>query len=478
MANEKIKLTLSEHSEENYVATVTRIKEIYPIEGSDNLVRTVLEGCDMVIPNTMKIGDIVIHCMIGSTLNSDFLGANNLFDVDNFALNKNYSEVKKLIDNDNKEAAKRLIGFFGAQGRVKAINLRSTPSQGFICDFDAIRAWKPNLIIENEENLVGITFDTVNDELFIKKYIIEEDRKKGNGGEYFKKVGKFDRMIPNQFNFHYDTTILNKCIYRIEPNSHIHVSVKKHGTSIVMSKVLTKVKLTMFQKLKKWFGCKVNDIAYGSIYSSASVIRNKYGYNNQVDTFSGVDIYGAANKIIYPLLNDGMTVYGELYGYVPNATKCIQKQYDYGCKQGKYLILPYRITTTTPNGEVFEWEVGEVIDWTNKVIKEHPELKDNIAPLETLYCGLAKDLYPTLPIDENWNGHFLELLKVEKRFFMEENDPQCVNKVPFEGVVIKFTHSRKSEAFKLKCQKFYMKEQKAVDKGEVDMETAEKNKEC
>ena len=52
---------------------------------------------------------------------------------------------------------------------------------------------------------------------------------------------------------------------------------------------------------------------------------------------------------------------------------------------------------------------------------------------------------------------------------MELDSPDCNNKVPHEGIVIKVL-GKNSEAVKLKCFRFLDKEQKDLDKGISNME--------
>ena len=52
---------------------------------------------------------------------------------------------------------------------------------------------------------------------------------------------------------------------------------------------------------------------------------------------------------------------------------------------------------------------------------------------------------------------------------MEQNSPDCNNKVPHEGLVIK-KEGLWSNAFKLKCFNFLNKEQKDLDKGITNIE--------
>lgn len=52
---------------------------------------------------------------------------------------------------------------------------------------------------------------------------------------------------------------------------------------------------------------------------------------------------------------------------------------------------------------------------------------------------------------------------------MELDSPHCANKVPHEGLVIKIENF-KSEAYKLKCNRFLDKETRLMDLGESNIE--------
>ena len=89
--------------------------------------------------------------------------------------------------------------------------------------------------------------------------------------------------------------------------------------------------------------------------------------------------------------------------------------------------------------------------------------------MKEYYYGYAKDLYKDLAPTEHWTENFLQRLADDKDFFMEQNSPDCTNKVPHEGIVIK-KENMISEAWKLKCFKFLGKEQEAADAGELNIE--------
>ena len=138
--------------------------------------------------------------------------------------------------------------------------------------------------------------------------------------------------------------------------------------------------------------------------------------------------------------------------------------------------MPYRITKELQDGKKYEWNVNEVKEWTERLIKDNAELKDKIEVIQILYHGRLKDLYPYIMLDEHWNENVFEALKNDKGHFgMELDEPLCKNKVPREGIVLRIDNDEVAEAFKLKTDAFYSKEQKLIDKGEIDTELSEGN---
>ena len=114
------------------------------------------------------------------------------------------------------------------------------------------------------------------------------------------------------------------------------------------------------------------------------------------------------------------------------------------------------------------------VEATVKLIDEHPELKDKVHPITILYSGSLQELYPEVEVGNHWHENILEKLKNDKkRFYMECNDPDCKQKVPFEGFVLRITQDPNIQAFKLKSQKFFEREKKAIDSNEVDTEMLE-----
>ena len=125
----------------NYLASIQRIENITPIPNADKLVKTTISGYDMIIPKDMKVGDLVVYFPCESCICDKFLSANNLFDRSTFERNSNADEVRKLIEQAEKQEGdvqqetlnkiRSMCGFFNSRNRVRILKLRGEYSQGF-----------------------------------------------------------------------------------------------------------------------------------------------------------------------------------------------------------------------------------------------------------------------------------------------------------------------------------------------------------
>lgn len=355
-------------------------------------------------------------------------------------------------------------------------------------------------------------FDTIGDDLFVKAYVPRisnrEQARANKAAKRNKRLKRFDRMIEGQFSFHYDTNQLADNMWRFNPTTMVTISTKWHGTSHIVGRVLVKKPLpaslprmivnkrkarqlkylykaerrfywqkfvvkNKIESIKNYLNSQYT-VDYGKVTSSRGVIKNRYINQGVTHGYYGVDIWTSYGDLLYPYLIDGMEVFSEIVGYVTGSQSMIQKGYDYGCAPGTNKIMPYRITINNPEGGVTEWDVMEVYGWTLQLLKEHPELKDKVVPIDILYHGTLGNLYPDIDPEQHWNDNVLKALRADKEHFkMEENEPACKNKVPREGIVIRIDGDAKSEAFKLKSDAFKFREAKQYDDGEVDTEAME-----
>ena len=473
----------------NYLATICRVGEMFPIEGADRLVKTVINGYDIVIPKTHKEGDIVIYFPVETSICEQYLSANNLYELSLADKNSNFADVDKLIkdaetaenDSDAKrcmEMAKSMCGFFNKHGRVRILKLRGQYSQGFVADVSTIVNMDPTLANVDWESMVGCQFNMVGDIEFCKKYIPATSMRRDNSGgggqslwkKRMKKLKRFNRIREDQFAYHYDTKQLAEHIGQLNPDDVVSITVKVHGTSAIFANVLCNRKLTLWEKIKQFFGVDVPLYEYGNVYSSRSVIKNQY-INPNANSYYSTDIWGCVNSVFSPFIEEGVTVYGEIVGYLEGSDKMIQKNHDYGCKPGEWKFMPYRITETDKYGNKIEWDVDKVDEWTRNLVTQNPEIADKVMFLNILYYGRLGDLYPDLDTETHWHSNLLARMKADKdKFLMELDEPMCKNKVPREGVVIRKVGDPLARAWKLKSLRHYGKEAEAHDKGEVDIE--------
>lgn len=457
-----MKLNKSAKANVNYLAKIVEIKDFTPHSNPEvtRLKAAHVDGFSILVGIDEQPGKFV-YFPTSCCINPQLLSFANL-----------YRHGEK---NANPEAT----GMFEDNGRVKAIKLKGQVSEGFLLPLQILCNFvvdSTSVAFTEDDCKVGTEFDEIEHKgksfWINKKFVVQ--RQQGQGGSnksrYDKRVKLFDRTIENQFRFHYDTVIVRKEPYAIHPDDTIHLSHKWHGTSAIFAYVLCKHPLTFKEKIAKWLtGEEFNRYEY--LYASRSVVKNgkiaekaKPGYYGE-----GGDVWKEAFEYVKPFLVKGMTIYAEIVGYLPNGG-FIQKNYDYGCvppKAGEpytpekhYKVRVYRITLTNVDGITHEFSTQEVQQWCKY---------NGLIPVIQCYYGKAKNLYPNLDTEQHWNENFIEALAADENFYMEKNSPDCVNKVPHEGVVIKI-EDMIPRAWKLKCFAFLNKEQAELDKGEENIE--------
>ena len=415
-------------------------------------------------------------------------------------LTTQYVNLKKEVEEIVKSGehivteAKKYCGFFNKYGRVRCLTLKGCPSFGILFKPEDLIRFDPSVTLEDIVAYEGQEFDTVNGELFVKVYVppVKERPERSSGqNKAQKKVNRFDRMISGEFFLHYETTQLQKTIQFFNPEDVVDISVKRHGTSIIIGNVRVKVpvKLPFFQRIfnkfvdvtglfRKW---RIKDWIedYGPVYSSRKIIKNRYINKDAGQGFYEKDIWSEWGDIVYPYLPQGMTVYGEICGYVTGTESMIQKTYDYGCEVGDNNLMIYRITTTNEDGSKKEWEITDVKAWTENLIERMKEKSDEnwkrIHPIDLLYHGSLEDLYPDLDTENHWHENLLERMKNDKEHFgMEENEPMCTHyQSPREGFCLRKCNDPINECFKLKSLAFTFGEAIRYDEGDVDIEAEE-----
>lgn len=432
-----MKLTKIEGSE-NYTCQVVKLPIKQPVEGLDKLVKITIFGNDVLTQKDTPEG-LYLFFPAECAINSEYLSKNNEFREPTL----------------NKDQSKK--GYFEPTGRVKSVKFKGVISTGYIAPLDTLL---PFVDIKGFKE--GDEFNNINDITLCKKYVVKQMQATSSNTEsrFNKKLKRFDKLVPNQFRFHDSTAHLAKNLHVFEPNDIIVISDKWHGTSSVFSNILIKKDLNWYEKLLVKLGIDIVTTRYDRLYSSRSVIKNQYINKEATPGYYNEDIWAIVNKELEGKIDIGISLYGEIVGYLPSG-KTIQKGYDYGCLNNEHKFLVYRITYTKPNGELIEFSWQQIKDYCKKYSLEH---------VKELYYGHLSEEYLNISnkLQATVNQDFL--LEMLSKSYLEKDCKWCVNKVPSEGICVRIDGREKYSTFKLKSKRFLEHETKQLDKGEVNIE--------
>lgn len=486
----KVELKKSKDFTEEYCCSVVKVGELAPVENSDRLMQTRINGESIVVNKAdVKEGDVMLYVSNECQISGWFLGANNMYR--HHTMNANMADVEEKIKENpdflKTDEAKAMVGYFEDNGRVRMIKLRGCPSFGVLFKPESLeRAVPPIAGCIDFEAAVGTDFDCIEcdtaitwggDKMlpFVRAYVPKHSEPRQHGQKGVSRWDRLNRMVPGQFKLHYDTAPLKKHLMNFKPQTEITVSVKMHGTSFICGNLLTNIPLRFF-KIRRWLNehlhthIKEARQEYGMIVSSRKVIKNEWSNATHPEGYYGQDIWTEYGNIIYPYLDNGITIYGEICGYLTDNAKMIQKDYDYGCRQGENVLMIYRATQHV-DGVLKEYSIREVGHLTEVIKARMSDAGDknvgrifNILNI-VLYQGTVADLIGEGGDMRDFPDKLADLCNIEKR------EPLCTgHKVPREGVVVRIEGDEVPEAFKLKSFAFLEQEKKSIDKGEVDIE--------
>jgi tRNA-binding EMAP/Myf-like protein len=115
-----MKLIIKEGST-NYACSVVEIKDLFPIEGADNVLRVVVNGNNVVVPKSTEIGSKMLYFPSGCKLSEDYCKNNSLYDKEEYNL-----------DNTKK-------GFISFKNRrIKCLRLRGVVSDGMLMPIESL----------------------------------------------------------------------------------------------------------------------------------------------------------------------------------------------------------------------------------------------------------------------------------------------------------------------------------------------------
>lgn len=452
-----MKLEINEKSR-NYACTVVKLPPKQKVDGLDNLVKVTIFGNDILTQKNTDENKLYLFFPAESRLSASYLSLNN-----------EYRHPELNLNREKK-------GFFEDSSRVKAIKFKGVISTGYIAPVDSLYGWCEGFDKLKE----GDEFTHIDGKALCEKYVIKHVHSEGNGegeSKHNKKLKRFDKLVPNQFRFHDNTAQLAKNLHLFKPEDIICITDKFHGTSAVFANVLINKELDWKHRIAKFLGIKVVDKVYDQLYASRTVIKNQYINKEATLGYYNEDIWKVVQNEIKDKIEQGVTIYGEIVGYLPSG-KMIQKEYDYGCRifyrddymaahdmdtqPAEHKFVVYRITYTKPDGNVIEYTWSQIKEYCKKWSLEH---------VKELYFGnaIGKELFLRSANDniDQWRESLFLRLSQE---FLEKDCTHCINKVPAEGIVIRIDGKDTYSAFKLKSKRFLEKETKELDKGEINIE--------
>lgn len=430
-----MKLEIYDHSK-NYTATVINLPIKEKIDGLDNLVRVSVFGYDCLIDKNSDENDLYLFFPSESKLSSKFLSKNSLYRDPTL----NEDKTKK--------------GFFENNGRIKAIKFRGIISTGYIISVKSLES-----IVDYSKLSKGDEFNSIDNIEICRKYKrIYQNNNTEKKSKAEKKLENFDKLIPNQFRFHVDTYHLGKFIHLFDnDNMIISITDKWHGTSAVFSNVLVNKTLKWYEKILIKLGINIIKTQYDNLYSSRKVLKNRY-INPKQSSYYDIDIWSIVNEEIKNSIEEGITLYGEIVGYLPDGGY-IQKPFDYKCEESKHKFLVYRITYTKPNGDIIEFNWDQIKEYCNKY---------NISHVKEFFYGSLRELKNVLAVTSDSKDELLT--KILSSFNIEKNCKENNNNVPAEGIIVRIDGKRQFNAFKVKSKRFLEMETKMMDQNYADIE--------
>ena len=167
-------ISISKNCDPNYLATVIECPELKQHPNADRLeIANVFGGDVIVAKGQYQKGELLCYFPVESCISQKFLAWANL------------------LDKAESNADGKTKGFFSIKGdgysRVKAVKLREIPSQGFLFKVSKLAEYYG---VKESVFKLGESFDTINDDLLVKKYVSGE-RKSGNQNESKKRIPKW-----------------------------------------------------------------------------------------------------------------------------------------------------------------------------------------------------------------------------------------------------------------------------------------------
>lgn len=268
------------------LVTIRKIGAIIPITGCDNISLAVIDGWTVIIKNTeFSVGDYAVF-----------------FEIDSFipASDARFEFLKKTTTFEGKE------GY-----RLKTMKMKGVLSQGLALPYSFLGLNKTSV----EQYYKDQT--DIADLFGIIKYdnsIQELDQRPGLKSG--KPRGSFPSFIPKTDQERIQN--LTHLWSTLDPETTFEETLKLDGSSMTCYKI--NKSLTLFEKIKKFFGFKVPEYHFGVCSRNLELSRNanqvhQFNNNGKPSEYSQSDFWRTAIKYhIESKIPVGYAVQGELIG--------------------------------------------------------------------------------------------------------------------------------------------------------------------
>lgn len=437
-------ISIKENS--NYLAKIFKIKDIRKHENADRLQCLNVDFQNVITGLDAKDGGIYIFFPVGSQVDPELLSFLDAFQDEE----RNRNKVK---------------GYFSNSGVVKAANLRSEKSEGYVVPISKIEEFYKVSGLEKFENQY---FDTIGNVRVCWKYINRHIQQSSSSNKKTRKATKeCSRLIENQFHLHDDTEQIGRNIDKFSLDDEISILSKWHGTNFSMGRVRVKKSLSFLNRVFKFLGGNVVEEEYQGceflpVYSSRNVIKNRTFSNNNSSGYYKFDFWTEIAKRYGDKLPKNFSVYGEIVGQSPDG-KWIQKMknkgYDYGLKENTFDLFVFRVTFTNFDGSVYELGTSGSEQFCDK---------HGFKFVPIFFQGTVQEFLgnENLSDDGDWRDKFVNKIK---KMYNEKDCEFCKNKLPEEGVVIIKQRLDKFDAYKQKSHRFLKAEVDEIEESKDEI---------
>ncbi|MGL5692283.1 MAG: hypothetical protein ACRDD8_15900 [Bacteroidales bacterium] len=329
----------------SYKFIVAKVQSTFEIPNADRVHGIIVLNEVLVAKKEITEGYVGVFAETDIQLSEEFCHENNLF--------------RDKDKNKNNEVG----GFFENSRRVRTQPFLGVKSSGFFFEKEMLGFTGADL----NELTLGQEFDVLNGHNLCQKYVSEKQKQAMSN--VAKAQDKIKACFVKGFEQHSQTAQFKHAVYSIPKGALLNFHAKVHGTSFRVGKHLVQQELSFGKKLvNKVFNREVfPTYDFDFVVGTRRVVLKD---NKQAGFHGSEQFRYDILERLKPFLENGMTVYGEIAGYVNDNpimgrhnvgilknkefTKKYGKEmvYSYGCEKGQYRFHIYRISHVVNGREI------------------------------------------------------------------------------------------------------------------------------